>query len=94
MAKNTPAEEQAPDTAQEAAPEPAGPVLATRVETFSVGEQWGYRAVDNNGSIARESAADYDTQTAAIKAARDDTFNEGLTFVDAEVNTPSRFAWQ
>lgn len=83
----------AADEPTEAAPEPEqSNVRPTRVETYSVGDEWGYRLVDETGAIERESGLGYESEDAALRTARNDETARDLSF--PSVLDRPRAAWQ
>jgi hypothetical protein len=64
---------------------------AVRVETFNVGELWGWRSVTETGAQVRASELEFDSQKAAIKAAQEVDHNDGLTFIDTEPLSANQF---
>lgn len=89
---DAPVEESPP--AEEAPVEPAGPsTIPARVETFSVGDNWGWRQVATDGTVITETQLEWTTQRQALQAAKQDDTNDGLTFVDQDTEGLRRTAW-
>lgn len=59
-----------------------------RVETYSQGEQWGWRLAAANGTVIRDVPASFDDRATAIGDAEDADLPEGTIIADRQVTQP------
>lgn len=69
------------------------PQQASRVETYSVGDKWGWRRVGQFGAVLHDSGTDWTTEKQAITDARRNDENTGVAIQGDGPDAPSRNAW-